>query len=355
MKRYGHLWEELISFENFLRAYRKARRGKRGQQSVERFEFHRETEVERLRRQVAEGRYRPGRYRTFLLHDTKPRIISAAPFRDRVVHHTFCNIVEPIFERTFIRDSYASRKGKGTHAAIKRYQSFARQNAYVFKGDVRKFFPSVDHEILLTRLNRKIKDQRVLDLAASILASSESEPAMACYFAGDDLFGPSERMRGLPIGNQTSQFFGNVYLDALDHFVKEVLRCRHYVRYVDDFVILGPNSKSLADVREAVEDFLTGLRLKLHPEKRVISRTGEGIRFLGLRVLPNQVLLPRDAARRARRRFGRYSIEFSRGEIDLTTVRQRVHSWLGHTTLIHGDQYARDLLTDIVFSRSAAE
>ena len=234
MKRYGNLWDEVVSHENLLRAYRNARRGKRGHRRVERFEFRRESELARLREELLAGTYLPGGYRTFMLYDTKARMISAAPFRDRIVHHALCNVLEPIFERSFIHDSYASRKGKGTHAALRRYQQFARQNAYVLKCDVRKFFPSIDHQILKDRIARKIKDEDVLALAGSIIDNSNEQVSVPGHFPGDDLFTQLDRRRGLPIGNQTSQFFGNVYLDALDHFIKEDLGCPGYIRYVDD-------------------------------------------------------------------------------------------------------------------------
>jgi retron-type reverse transcriptase len=165
MKRVGNLWETLVSFPNLLRAALKARRGKRHRPNVARFEQELERELCRLQAELRQQIYRPGPYHTFILQETKPRLISAAPFRDRVVHHALCQVLEPIFEPAFVFDSYACRKGKGTHAAVDRFTSFARRYPYVLKCDVQKYFPSVDHGILEELLAHKIKDVRVLWLA----------------------------------------------------------------------------------------------------------------------------------------------------------------------------------------------
>lgn len=355
MKRIGNLWQQVISFENLLLAYRKARRGKRAQQAVERFEYRREMELARLQQELTDGTYTPGEYRTFMLYDTKARMISAAPFRDRIVHHALCNVIEPIFERCFIHDSYASRSGKGTHLAIRRYQQFARQNAWVLKCDVRQFFPSIDHEVLFGQVARRIKDPDVLHLVGQIIEHSNPQAAVPGYFPTDTLFTATERRRGLPIGNQTSQFFGNVYLNELDHFVKEQLRCPAYLRYVDDFVLLSNNRGELVEWRDAIEQFLIGLRLWLHPRKRVISRTCDGIRLLGFRVWPDRVWFCKGAVRRVRKRFRRYQQQFRRGDLALADVSQRIHSWNGHAQMVSGIQFRSDVLSDIIFCRKATE
>jgi retron-type reverse transcriptase len=201
---------------------------------VARFFFRLEPELVRLQEELTSMTYRPGPYRTFTIYEGKARQISAAPFRDRVVHHALTGILEPIFERSFIHDSYACRKGKGTHAAVDRCQQLARRHAYVLKADVRRFFPSIDHVILKNQIARRIKDPRVLWLVNTIVDHSNPQLPAIMWFPGDDLFTPIERRRGLPLGNQTSQFFANVYLDALDHFVTDRLRFS-YVRYVDAF------------------------------------------------------------------------------------------------------------------------
>jgi retron-type reverse transcriptase len=165
MKRVGHLWECLISFESLLRAAEKARRGKRFRPCVAAFHYDLEHQLWALHEELAAKSYRPGAYRTFHIHEPKKRLISAAPYRDRVVHHALVQVLEPLFERSFIHDSYACRKYKGTHAAVDRCQFFARRYHYVLKADIRKFFPSIDHAILKALLARKVKDPHVLWLA----------------------------------------------------------------------------------------------------------------------------------------------------------------------------------------------
>jgi retron-type reverse transcriptase len=216
-KHYRNLWPNLISFENLLEAYRKAARGKRSKPSVATFEYHLEENLFELQRELAEGSYQPGAYINFYIHDPKRRLISAAPFRDRVVHHALTNIMGPIYERKFIFDSYANRKKKGSHKALDRATYYMRRYDYVLPLDVRQYFPSIDHAILLDILRQPFDafdNQELLALVALILEGGKevhTETYDYVYFAGDDLFAII-RPRGLPIGNMTSQFWANVYL-----------------------------------------------------------------------------------------------------------------------------------------------
>jgi len=157
-------------------------------------------------------------------------MISAAPFRDRVVHHALMNVVQPVLERCLIHDTYANRIGKGTHKAIHQYQHFLRQYKYVLKCDIKKYFPSIDHEILKNLFRRFIADQDTLWLMDAVVDHSNAQIEVLDYLEGDDLFTPLERRKGLPIGNLTSQIFANIFLNPFDHFVKEVLHCRAYLR-----------------------------------------------------------------------------------------------------------------------------
>ncbi|MGB8648719.1 MAG: hypothetical protein WCF84_26010 [Anaerolineae bacterium] len=213
MKRHKHLYSLITEFENLHHAYKRAARGKRRNPSVATFEFDLEKNLLDLRRELETETYRPGSYHNFWIYDPKPRLISAAPFRDRVVHHALCQVVEPLFERRFIDDSYACRVKKGTHAAIDRAQEFARRYPYVLQLDLEHFFPLMDHAVLRVELARVIGDPAVLRLADRILDSGAAIHAGAYdppFFAGDDLFA-ALKPRGLPIGNLTSQFWGNVY------------------------------------------------------------------------------------------------------------------------------------------------
>jgi RNA-directed DNA polymerase len=205
---------------------------------------------------TAERRVQDGTYRNFRILDPKPREISAAPFRDRVVHHALTRVLEPIFEPRFSRNSFACRKGLGTHKALERAREGARRCAYVLKCDVRRYFASIDHQILNAQLARTIKCGPTLELAARIIAGFTPEQHLGRedvirYFPGDNLFSPWERRRGLPLGNQTSQFFANLYLNAMDRLVDERLKPDVYTRYVDDFVVFGDSKARLAEMRLA--------------------------------------------------------------------------------------------------------
>ena len=272
-----------------------------------------------------------------------------------MVHHALVNVLEPIYERSFIADSYACRTGKGTHAAVRRCQEFARRFRYVLKADVQKFFPSLDHEILKARLARNVKDPNVLWLANRIIDSSNPQEEAINYFPGDDLFTPGERRRGIPIGNQTSQFFSNVYLDPLDHFVKDLLGIAGYVRYVDDFLVFSDDKQQLAEVREQIRVLMVSLRLRLHPKKNVIAPVKNGVRFLGYRVFPTHRLLPKENVRRFLRRVRVMQHEYAAGAISIADVSQRVSSWIGHALQADTFQLRCRLFATISFQRAASQ
>jgi len=344
-------WPKLTSFGNLLLAARRAQRGKRSRPATAAFNFDLEGELLRLREELQGRSYRPGPYRTFHVHEPKTRLISAAPYRDRVVHHALCNVVEPFFERGFIEDSYACRRGKGTHACVDRFQHYLRRYRYVLKCDVRKFFPSIDHELLLGRLDRRIADRDVMWLARLIVEHSNPQEAAGLYFPGDDLFTPAERRRGLPIGNLTSQFFANVYLDGFDHFVRERLRPGGYVRYSDDFALFADDKAFLWDCLTACRERLAGLRLALHADKCQVFPAGQGAPFLGYRVLPGKRRLAPTNGWGMVRRLRRMQAAYSRGRIGLEAVRSSIHAWLGHAG--HADTLGLRgrLLRGAVFAR----
>jgi len=198
MKTHNHLFERIADTENLIAAALRAARGKRSRPNVAAFLDDLGGNVARIQARLLDGSWRPGAYRTFWITDPKRRLISAAPFADRVVHHAVCAVIEPLFEAGFIPDSYACRVGKGTHAAVDRYTDFARRNCYVLKCDISRFFPSVDHEILLSLLARRIRCGRTLALLRLIVESSPPQEPVRAYFPGDDLFTPDERRRGIP-------------------------------------------------------------------------------------------------------------------------------------------------------------
>lgn len=349
MKRYGNLWTEVVNFENLLVAARQAQKGKRFRDNVLAFNYNLEQELEQIQIELRSQTYCPGAYKTFEVMEPKPRKISAAPYRDRVVHHALCNVIVPIFERTFIADSYANRLGFGTHRALKRFTQFARSSRYILQCDIRKYFPSIDHEILKRLLRRKIKCAETLWLIDTIIDNSNEQEPVIEYFPGDDLLTPIERRRGLPIGNLTSQFFANIYLNGLDHFVKEQLRATKYLRYVDDFALFADDRNFLADARLAIEDYLAGLRLKIHPIKSQLFETYIGANFVGFRVFLDYIRVRRDNLRRARYRLRRLQKGYTSGCVSFQQLNQSMQSWIAH--LKHGDTWRlrQDIFTSVTF------
>lgn len=340
------MYSTLTTWENLLLAYRKASRGKRGLPNVAAFEHRLEENLLTLQEELRAKTYQPGAYHSFTIHEPKKRLISAAPFRDRVVHHALCNVIEPIFERGFITDSYANRVGKGTHKALDRCQHFARHYRYVLSCDIRQFFPSIDHEILAAILATKLDDPHVMWLVERILASGQgvlAEIYQMVYFPGDDLLA-YHRPRGLPIGNLTSQFWANVYLNPLDQMIKRQLRCKGYVRYVDDFLLFADDKQTLWGWRQAVADRLAALRLTLHPGAHPRPVT-EGIPFLGFTVFPEKRRLKRRKSLYFKRKFHRLLAAYQNGEIPLSEVTSSVQGWVNHVRYGNTKALRRVLLT----------
>lgn len=351
MKRVGQLYPGICSFESLLAAAHRARKGKRYKTGCREFFLDLEKELLRLQRELKDQSYRPGPYRTFKIYEGKERMISAAPFRDRVVHHALVAALEPIFEPGFIYDSYANRVGKGTHKAIDRFTQFARKRKYVLKCDVKKFFPNVDHRVLFKVIARKIKDPQVMRLVSVILQSWESRQAPSPYFPDDDLFTPLERPRGLPIGNLTSHFWANVYLNPLDHFVKESLGCKHYIRYMDDFVLFHDQKETLWLWRKDIIGFLQTLRLRLHDNRAQVWPVECGSDFLGFVIWPDHRRLRGVNVRRFRRRLHRQAEAYREGSIGLPEVNASVQSWLAHAG--HADSHGlrKTIFGETVFTK----
>lgn len=330
MKTHKQLFPQIVSFENLLLAAQKAQKGKRFQDQVVRFNLRLETELLELQRSLKSQCYQPGPYHAFYITDPKPRMISAAPYRDRVVHHAVCNVIAPILENSLIFDTYANRKGKGTHKAILRYQHFARKYAYVLSCDIRKYFPSIDHEILKQLIRKKVACKSTLWLLDTIIDHSNEQEPHVPYFPGDDLFTPYVRRKGLPIGNLTSQLLGNYYLNPLDQYIKHGLRCKGYVRYVDDFVLLDNDKARLHAYRAKVDEFLNAYRLVLHPRKTQVSPTEKGMGFLGHKVFPYHRLLKGENIRRLNKRLKGMYTAYRKGTLSEEAFDLRLQSWCVH-------------------------
>lgn len=268
VRRVNHLFESVTGFDNLWYAWKKARQGSGWGPETHQFFYYLEKELLQLQQELQEERYQPGPYRHFHIKEPKPRCIAVAPFRDRVVHHALVQVLTPVFEPTFISDSYATRVNKGTHKAIMRAQSFCRRYDWYYKMDISAFFETVDHGVMLKRVSHKIKDQRVHQLTATIIHNVEGG-------------------KGLPIGNLTSQFFANVYLNPLDWFIKQNLGAKGYLRYMDDFVIFSDDKDQLKTWHAQIAQFVTSeLRLNLKQKANWLNTTQHGLSFLGRRIFP---------------------------------------------------------------------
>lgn len=325
-------YAELYDWDNLWLAWIKAARGKRGRAAAALFEYHLEDHLIELQAALHEKTYLPGAYTSFFIHEPKRRLISAAPFPDRVVHHALCNLLEPLFEPSFIANSFANRVGKGTHRALDKCQEYAREYRYVLQCDVRQFFPSIDHAILIAILHRKVRDPDLMRLIELIVASGTgvlSEEYEMVYFPGDDLFAVN-RPRGLPIGNLTSQFWSNCYLNPFDHFVLRELRCPAYLRYVDDFLLFGNDKRQLWDWKAAIIERLTRLRLTIHTGSAQVRPVTEGIPFLGFIVFPQRRRLKRRKGIAFRHRLKGLAQQYAARKVTLSRVDASVRGWVNH-------------------------
>ncbi len=275
METYNNLYLKICSINNLANAWQKARRGKAKKPYVIEFEQNLRANLLKLRKELLEQVYQPESLKTFILRDPKTRKISVSAFRDRIVHHAIINVLGQIFEKIFIYDSCANQIGKGNLFAVRRFDKFKRkitknntQCAYCFKADIKHYFQEVNHEVLLKIIKRKIRDEKFVQLIWKILKNYSSE----------------DENKGMPLGNLTSQFFANVYLNELDYFVKHTLRAKYYLRYVDDFVILDKSEKQLNIWRNEISKFLKEeLRLDVHPDKSKIILLSRGVDFVGFR------------------------------------------------------------------------
>ncbi|MBD3290859.1 RNA-dependent DNA polymerase [candidate division KSB1 bacterium] len=330
MKTHRNLFSHIISFENLLCALTNASKGKGSKHNVLRFNYELEDYILQIQAELVNKSYQPGEYQSFYIYDPKKRFISAAPLRDRVVHHALCNIIEPIFDKTFIYDCYANRVNKGTHQAIRRAQKFIKKNVYVLKCDIKKYFPSIDHAILKAEIRRKIADPDTLWLIDTIIDGSNEQEFINDIFPGDDLLTSLERRKGLPLGNLTSQFFANLYLNRFDHFVKEILKFRFYVRYVDDFLLCSNDLNYLKWAKTEIEKYLGWLRLKLHPRKCHILKASNGVLFLGQIIYPEYRILKKANVRKFCQKLSAYEKNRNEQSFDEKRFKASISGWKGH-------------------------
>ncbi len=314
------VYDSVTSLVGLFSAWGEFKKGKIGKLDVQQFFLELETNLIGLFRKIKEGKYRHSNYISFFICDPKLRNINKAEVEDRILHHSIVRNIESLFEKSFIFDSYSSRDDKGTHRAIKRLKEFCltltrnkTRTSWALKCDIKKFFDSIDHEILLSLVRDKIRDRKLMGIIKEIIRSYNKKPG-----------------KGIPLGNLTSQLFSNVYLNKFDHYIKRELRIKHYIRYADDFVILDAERERLEKLVSVLGNYLEeNLKLTLHPDKIVIRKIHQGIDFLGAVVFPTHIILRTKTKRRMLRKIKARKEELRAGLIDKKSFSQSLQSYLG--------------------------
>jgi RNA-directed DNA polymerase len=322
---YRNLFDKIVQSETLFMAWKKFREGKGSKIDVLTFESEVEHHIFTLSRELKERRYRHSGYSSFFISDPKLRHIHKAIVRDRVLHHAITSVLTPVFEPTFISNSFSCRVGKGSHKGIDALRNMLRKESknntkacYVLKCDVRKFFDSIDHDILLSILKTKIDDADTMELLENIV---ESYPGGAV-----NLF----NRKGVPIGNLTSQLFANIYMNEFDQFMKHKLKVKHYARYTDDFVIVSRDKEYLEKLLTPIKDFLRDtLALELHPNKVEILPYRGGVDFLGHVIFPTHTLIRKRTKKRIIRKFEGKMKEYRQEKISKEKVSATLSSYLG--------------------------
>ncbi|MDR1902836.1 MAG: reverse transcriptase/maturase family protein [Treponema sp.] len=341
-KSYSHLWEQVIDFENLYHAYRAACKGKRYRWESLKFKRNLEENLVILQNELIWKIYKPEPYRQFYVYEPKKRLISAPSFRDRIVHHALVRAIEPIFENRFVAETFACRRGKGTHAAMRHVEKCARSarrkwgSYYVLKCDVSKFFPSVNHNVLMNIIRRNIRDKQVMDLISVIIRSYEST---------------DQDGTGIPIGSLTSQLFANIYLTPLDRRIKNKHREKYYARYMDDFIILSDNKAYLWELLCDIENFLhDDLKLNLNPKTGIFPGQ-HGINFCGYRIWPTHIKPRKSTVKRAKRRLRKMARDYKKDAAILEHAKASLMSFFGYIRHCSGRQTTRSVLKGMVFKK----
>jgi len=333
MKIHKNIFNKIVSVENIFSAWDKFKLDKQEKQDVQQFEWQLEKNIFQLHRELKNKTYKHGAYVSFYIHDPKQRRIHKAVVQDRILHHAVFNIVNPIFEPTFIPNSMSCRVGKGTHKGVYNLYAKLRQVSkngfkpcFVLKCDIKKFFETVDHSKLLSILCRRIKDKDAMWLLEEIIGGFTSQCSNVFF------------KKGLPIGNLTSQLFANIYLNEFDQFIKQNLKIKNYICYTDDFIIISTDKNYLKNLVLQIRAFLSdGLRLELHPKKVSIRKFSQGIDFLGYITLPHYRTLRTKTRKRIFKKFKRRIFEYKTGKITEQNLSQSLQSYLG--VLSHANAY----------------
>ena len=328
------LYSRITAFPTLLAAFRKASKGKRYRADVLAFGANLEAELFQLQHELQCCTYAPGPYRHFTIREPKTRLVSAAPFRDRVVHHAVIAVIAPPLERHFIPTSYANRKGYGSHRELRRFHRACREHPWVLQADIRLYFPSIDHRLLTAQLERSIVCPHTRWLLAVILANGASAGPAIDAFPGDTLLTPLGRPRGLPIGNLTSQFLANLHLNTIDHKLRTFPGIRACLRYVDDLALFADRPEPLRQALVLLRSELADLRLRLHPSKTYLHRTAMGASFVGFHVIGGRIRLRNHSLLRIRRGLRHTATCLAQQCISQNQAWASCQSWDAH--LAHG-------------------
>ena len=339
MKRLKNLYEQIYDYRNLYEAYRQARKCKRYRKDVLQFSYNLEENLISLQNELIWQTYEVGRYREFIVHDPKKRLIMALPFRDRVVQWSIYMALNNHFDRSYINTSYACRIGYGSHKAVKRIQYWIRKldrssdAVYVLKLDVSKYFYRVDHAVLMNILNRRINDQHLIDLLKKIICHIDF--GLPLTDAGQ--FTDRISNVGMPIGNLASQMFANLYLNELDQYVKHTVKVKYYARYMDDMLVIGTDKSELRAIWIDVDNYLSNtLHLNLN-NKSCIRSAAQGVEFCGYRIWPTRIKLRKSTALKMRRNLRGAAKRYRRGEISHDRYNSTVQSYAGLVQLVSGD------------------
>lgn len=330
------IFTKLTSLENVFTAWNEFQTGKACRRDVQQFAFHLEDNLFALHEDLQSGRYRHGQYTSFLLHDPKLRYIQKAAVRDRIVHHAVTRVLTPLLDSTFINNSYSNRKGKGSHAAVRRFRfcawKLSRNNTktvWVLQCDIRKFFASVDHTILLSLLAQRIHDGKAMNLLEEIIRSVNREQG-----------------KGIPLGNLTSQLFSNIYLHPLDWYVQQTLGVHTYIRYADDFMLVDCSKALLQSIIPLIETFVQDkLQLQLHPQKVTLKKWHQGIDFLGYVSFPHHTVLRTKTKKRLLKKVQRKYYQVQQGIVLPQSLHQTLQSYLGVLGHCRGRRIQEELET----------
>lgn len=350
LKRYNKLYEQIYDFENLYASYLEARKNKRYKHEVLEFSANLEENLISLQNELIWEEYRVGKYREFFVYEPKKRLIMCLPFRDRVVQWAIYRVIAPFFMKGFYRHSYACIKKRGTHAAADTLQSWLvkvkDEEYYHLKLDMSKYFYRVNHDILLKIILKKIKDKKVLNLLEGLIKSEGNKFGLPLWHepGETDLIGSV----GMPIGNLTSQLFANIYLNELDKFVKQTLREKYYIRYMDDVIILNKDKEKLHLVKKEIEYFINN-DLELHLNNKTALRPVKtGINFVGFRIWHNHRRMKKKSLVKMKKRIKYIQKAYSRGEIGFKEANATMQSYFG--IMQHFESYTlkKNILKDFV-------